>query len=57
MTGFDVEHNSFTLGSSLHSHNTKLNFITERPRTNSFRYLGPRFLSSVPENLKKIKRK
>ena len=57
-TGFEVEHKSFTLASSLHSHNTslskKLNFITERPRTrlglNSFRYSGTRFRSSVPEN-------
>ena len=64
MTGFDVEHKSFTLTSSLHSHNTrfskKLNFITERPRTrlglNSFRYLGPRFWSSVPENFKNLKK-
>ena len=51
MTGFGVEHKSFTLAISLHSHNKrfskKLNFITERPKTrlglNSFRYLGPRF--------------
>ena len=63
MTGFDVEHKSFTLVSSLHSHNTrfskKLNLITERPRTrlglNSFKYLNPKFLASVPENLKKDK--
>ena len=60
MTGFDVEHKSFTLASSLHSHNTRfsknLNFITERLGLNSFRYLGPRFWSSVPENLKNLKK-
>ena len=64
MTGFDVEHKSFTLPSCRHSHITriskKLNFITERPRTilglNSFKYSGPRFWSSVPENLKKLKK-
>ena len=55
MTGFDVEHKSFTLTSSLHSHNTrfskKINFITKRPRLglNSFRFLGQKFWSSVPE--------
>ena len=64
MTGFDVKHKSFTLISSLHSHNTtfskKLNFITEKPRTrlglNSFRYLSLRIWSSVPENLKYFKK-
>ena len=64
ITGFDVEHKSFTLTSSLHLHYTrfskKLNFITERHRTrlglNFFRYFGPRFWSSVPESLKKIKK-
>ena len=33
--GFDVEHNRFTLASSVHLHNTrfskKINFITKRP--------------------------
>ena len=65
MTGFYVEHKSFTLASSLHSHNKKvskkLNFIIGRPRTrlrlNSFRYLGPRFWYTVPENLKKLKKR
>ena len=65
ITGFDVEHKSFTLTGSLHLHNTrfskKINFITKRPRTrlglNSFRYSGTRFRSSVPENLKKNKKK
>ena len=64
MTGFDVEHKVFTLASSLHSHNTRfsknLNFIIGCPRTrlglNSFRYLSPRFWSSVPENLKYFKK-
>ena len=64
MTGFDVEHKTFTLTSSLHSHNTrfseKLNFISERPRTrlglNYFRYSGPRFWSSVTDNFKKLKK-
>ena len=41
MTGFHVDHKSFTLASSLHSHNTrfskKLNFVTERPRTRVLR--------------------
>ena len=58
MPGFHVGHKSFTLACTLHSLNTwfskKLNFITERLRTrlglNSFRYLGPKFWSSVPEN-------
>ena len=64
ITGFDVEHNRFTLASSVHSHNTrfskKMNFITERPRTrlglNCFRYLGPKFWSSVPETFKNLKK-
>ena len=37
ITGFDLEHNRFTLASSVHSHNTrfskKMNFIAKRPRT------------------------
>ena len=60
MTQFDVKDKSFSFASFLHSHNTrfskKLNFITERPGTrlglNSFRYLGPRFWTCVPENEK-----
>ena len=57
MTGLDIGHKSFTLASSLHSHNTRLskvlNFKTEKTRSrldlNSFRYLGtnPKFWSSV----------
>ena len=58
MTGFDVKNKSFTFASSLYSKNTsffrKLSFITERRGTrlgpNSFRYLGPRFWSSVKKN-------
>ena len=64
ITGFDVENNRFTLANSVCSHNTRfsksLNFLTEKPLIkhglNCFRYLGPRFWSSVPEiyiNLKK----
>ena len=64
ITGFDVDHNRFTLASSAHSHNTrfskKMNFITERPRTrlglNCFKYLGPKFWSSVPEAFKNLKK-
>ena len=64
ITGFDVEHNRFTLASSDHSHNTrfskKMNFITERPRTrlglNCFRYLAPKFWSSVVETFKNLKK-
>ena len=64
ITGFDVDHNRFTLASSAHSHNTrfskKKNFITERPRTrlglNCFKYLGPKFWSSVPETFKNLKK-
>ena len=52
------------LASSAHSHNTrfskKKNFITERPRTrlglNCFKYLGPKFWSSVPETFKNLKK-
>ena len=63
MTGFDVEHNRFTLTSSVYSHNTrfskKMNFITQRHGTklgvNCFRYLGPKFWTSVPEKLKTLK--
>ena len=37
ITGFDKDHNRFTLASSVHSHSIrflkKMNFITERPRT------------------------
>ena len=62
--GFEVDHNCFTPVSSLHSHNTrfskKSNFILERPRTllglSSFRYLGPKLWSSVPENIKNLKK-
>ena len=64
ITGFDVDHNRFTFASSAHSHNTrfskKKNFITERPTTrlclNCFKYLGPKFWSSVPETFKKLKK-
>ena len=57
ITGFDVEHKRFTLASSIYSHNTKfpqkINFLIERPRTrlglNCFKYLGPKFLSNVPD--------
>ena len=61
ITGFYVEHKSFTLAISLYSHiktfSKKLNFIIGRPRTrlglNSFSYLSQRFWSGVPENWKK----
>ena len=64
ITGFDVEHNRFMFARSVFSHTTrfskKTNFITERPRRilglNCFRYLGPKFWSSVPENLKNLKK-
>ena len=47
----------------VHSHNTRHskynNFVVERPTTdlglNSFKYLGPKLWSSVPENLKNLK--
>ena len=64
-TSFDVHHNRFTLASSAHSHNTrfskkKKNFITVRPRTrlglNCFKYLGPKFWSSVSETFKNLKK-
>ena len=63
ITGFDVEHNRFTLASSVHSHNTifskKINFITGRTRTrlglNCFGYLGHKFWSSVPKTFKILK--
>ena len=63
LRGFEVDHSCFTPISIVHSHNTRHsknnNFVVERPRTrlglNSFRYLGPKLWSSVPENLKKLK--
>ena len=65
ITGFAVDRNRFTLASSAYSHNTrfskkKKNFITERPRTrlglNCFKYLGPKFWSSVSETFKNLKK-
>ena len=63
ITGFDVDHNRFTLASSAHSHNTRFSkkkIISERPRTelglNCFKDLGPKFWSSVPETFKNLKR-
>ena len=58
LRGFEVDHSCFTTLSMVNSHNTRHsknnNFVVERPRTdlglNSFRYLGPKLLSSVPEN-------
>ena len=63
MYGLNVEHKSFTLASSLHSHNIiffkTFNVITERLRRrlglNFFRYLGLKLWSSFPENLKHLK--
>ena len=65
ITGFDVEHNRFTLASSVHLHNTrfskkKKNFITERPRTrldlNCFRYRIPSFGLEYLTFLKTLKK-
>ena len=64
ISGFEVDHKCFTPVSSIHSHNTrfskKSNFVLERPRTllglSSFRYLGPKLWSSVPENIKNLKK-
>ena len=62
ITGSDVEHNRFTLASSVHAYNTKFKkkiFITVRPSTrlglNCFRYLVPKFWSSIPETFKNLK--
>ena len=65
ITGFDVENNGFTLASFVHLNSTsfsiKKNFITERPRTrlglNCFRYLGPKFWSSIHEVFKNFKKR
>ena len=63
LRGFEVDHSCFTPVSMVHSHNIRHwknnNFVVEKPRTdlglNSFRYLGPKLWSSVPENLKNLK--
>ena len=63
-TGFDVKRNIFTLASSVHSNNTRFsknfNLSTERHRTrlglNCFKYLGPKFWSSVLETYKNSKK-
>ena len=60
LSGLDVDYSSFTPVYSVQLHDTrfsrKLNYISERPRARlgqtSFRYLEPKFWSSVPDNLK-----
>ena len=56
MTGFNVEHKSFTLAGSLHSYNTRFskkikfhNWKTNKTWPTFFRYLGPRFWSGILE--------
>ena len=64
LRGLEVDNSCFTPVSMVHTHYTRHsknnNFVIERPRTqlglNSFKYLGPKLWSSVPEisiNLKK----
>ena len=61
---FEIDHKYFTPVSSIHSHYTrfskKSNFVLERPKTllglNSFRYLGTKLWSRVPENIINLKK-
>ena len=59
--GFEVDHNRFTPVSSVRSHYTRIsNKLNLRPRTllglNFFIFFGPKLCSSVPVNIKKIKK-
>ena len=64
LRGFEVDHSCFTPVSMVHTHYTRHsknnNFVIERPRTqlglNSFKYLGPKLWSSVPEIFKNLKK-
>ena len=61
ISGFGVDHNRSTLASSAHSQKQsfqkKKNFITRtRLGLNCFKYLGPKFWSSVPETFKNLKK-